>query len=220
MTATIIPSQITSNAVQNELNGSYYCFKPALVNFTIAVEICKCLNATVLKCSSTEDNFIKGNYLMNALNGIWLSIYDFIGNETNVNYYTNKTLTYYNRSNIQLVNNGEPCVRLRTDGIWADTGCDSLFSVVCKLTDYGSCNCPSPPTTTTTSSPTTSTQTTSSTTATISKALGFWSEWSSWQICILEKKRKLINNTVETIRANISCDLICKLFVFLNSKFN
>jgi hypothetical protein len=28
--------------------------------------------------------------------GIWLVIYDFIGNETNVNYYTNKTLNYTN----------------------------------------------------------------------------------------------------------------------------
>jgi hypothetical protein len=176
MTATIIPSQITSNSVQNELNASYYCFKPALVNFTLAVEICKCLNATVLLIeNANEDNFIKGNYLMNALNGIWLSIYDFIGNETNVNYYTNKTLTYYNRPNIQIANPVEPCVRLRTD-----TGCNSLYSVVCKLSDYGSCNCPSP-TTTTISTPTTSTQTTSSTTATLSKALGVWSEWSSWK---------------------------------------
>ena len=30
------------------------------------------------------------------MDGIWLGVYDYIGNETNVNYYTNKTLNYYN----------------------------------------------------------------------------------------------------------------------------
>jgi hypothetical protein len=51
----------------------------------------------------------------------------------------------------------------------------------------------------------------------INGSLGVWSEWSSWQVCVLEKKRKIFENPIriEVVRLNISCSLICKnLFIF------
>ncbi len=59
------------------------------VDFTQAVKKCDSINATVLLIdNSAEDDFIKNNYLNNnsVKDGIWLAIYDFIGDETNVNY--------------------------------------------------------------------------------------------------------------------------------------
>jgi hypothetical protein len=44
----------------------------------------------------------------------------------------------------------------------------------------------------------------------IVKPLSGWSEWRSWEICVLEKKRRHYNNSVQIIQSNISCYLICK----------
>jgi hypothetical protein len=214
-TPMISETIITSNSVPNELiTCNYtYIFLPEEVNFTEAVEICRNLNSTVLVIENEcENKFIKANYLMNATNGIWLGNYDLNGDETNVNYYTNKTVIDFNGSNILSSATGERCVRLTNVGTWADTVCSDSFSIVCKFSDSGSCNCPSDTTTKTALITSTSTPTTPSKTESTSKHLGVWSEWSSWQICILEKKRKLINDSVEIFRSNISCDLICKLF--------
>jgi hypothetical protein len=72
-----------------------YCFHPTPVNLTVAVQKCKQLNSRVLVIEDTiEDKYIKDNFLINSTTDIWLGIYDFIGNEANVNYYTNETLSF------------------------------------------------------------------------------------------------------------------------------
>jgi hypothetical protein len=238
ITVTFLFLLTTSNSTLNGLSANYtYLFDHTRGNFTQAIKKCSQLNATVLVIEDAyEDNFIKDNYLMNLTTGIWLGIYDFIGNETNVNYCTNKTLSYYNWDKNYPKNLTNRCSRYSTFfKTWIDSSCSEFKYVVCKVSDKcGSCNCSLPTTSTTTTttpvisetknpSQTTSNSvpndnalTTTTTTQTTSKPLGIWSEWSSWQICILEKKRKLINYSVEIIRSNISCDLICKLFDFLS----
>ena len=70
------------------VTGTYILY-PAPVDFLQAVQMCDSINATVAFIhNSTQDDFIKNTYLNNAsvALGIWLAIYDFIGNEINVNY--------------------------------------------------------------------------------------------------------------------------------------
>jgi hypothetical protein len=103
------------------------------VNFTAAVQKCKQLNASVLVIEDAcEDKFIRDNYLMNS-SDIWLGIYDFIGNETNVNYYTNETLPYTYWYVSEPNNILSLCTRyMKTFSQWGDGPCSSLYSVVCK----------------------------------------------------------------------------------------
>jgi hypothetical protein len=125
------------NLIRNT-NGFYKLY-PASVSFLEAVRICNSINATVVFINdSSEDLFIHDNYLKNASvsTGIWLAIYDFIGNEKNVNYYTNQTLTY---TNWYLMGRIEPndrlhyCVRYdKNKQKWADTSCDTPYSVLCE----------------------------------------------------------------------------------------
>jgi hypothetical protein len=104
----------SSNLVKNVLSACNYTyiFQPTPVNFTVAVQKCKQFNASVLVIEDAcEDLFIKDNFLMNVTSGIWLGIYDFIGNETNVNYYTNKTLPYTNWNFTEPSGPKEKCTR-------------------------------------------------------------------------------------------------------------
>ncbi len=63
--------------------------------FQEAVNTYASLNATVLLTEdATENNYIIENYLTLAKNGIWLAIYEYFKNETNLNYYTNQSLSF------------------------------------------------------------------------------------------------------------------------------
>jgi hypothetical protein len=237
-----------SNLVKNVLStGNHtYIFQPAPVNFATALHNCNQMNAKVLVIEDAlEDSFIKDNYLKNVTNGIWLGMYDFIGNETNVNYYTNKTLSYYNWYKTDPNGITNLCtVYLKAYSTWGDQMCSSSYSVICKVSDRTSTSTPtssqsialttststssqsielSTSTSTSTSSQSialsTSTSTysksialstaTSTSSQSIATTLSGWSEWSPWKICLLVKKRRHLNNSVEIIRSNISCGLIC-----------
>ncbi len=113
--------------------GSYILY-PSSVDFSQAVLTCDSINATVLFIdNSAEDDFIKNNYLNNksVKDGIWLAIYDFIGNDTNVNYYTNQTLNYTNWnphiSNVK----SQLCTRYEKKSYigWGDDPCSKSYSV-------------------------------------------------------------------------------------------
>ncbi len=121
------------------MSSSYIVF-PENAYFADAVKKCDSVNANVvLPKSKTEDDFILNNYLYNAYvtNGIWLAIYDFIGNETNVNYYTNETLLYSNWSNGELSTISEYCTTYLKTSQWHDFPCSNTyqFSILCEITE-------------------------------------------------------------------------------------
>ena len=115
--------------------GSYILY-PENVSFSVAVQICDSINATIVFINnSTEDAFIKNTYLNHAsvTLGIWLAIYDFIGNETNVNYYTNQTLSFTNWNPGQPDTLTDYCVRYdKNFQKWADMTCSISYSVLCE----------------------------------------------------------------------------------------
>jgi hypothetical protein len=89
---------------------SCYIFYKQKDKFANAVITCDSMNATVVFIdNSAEDDFIRNNYFNNAAGStvFWLAIYDFIGNETNVNYYTNITLNFTNWYSGQPKNNNK-----------------------------------------------------------------------------------------------------------------
>jgi hypothetical protein len=115
---------------------SSYILYPEDVYFADAVKKCDSINATVvLPKNETENDFILNNYLNNAsvTRGIWLAIYDFIGNETNVNYYTNQTLLYTNWASREPGSKNEYCTSYTKTRQWHDYSCSSNFSVLCKI---------------------------------------------------------------------------------------
>jgi hypothetical protein len=207
-----------SNLVKHVLSASNYTyiFQPTPVNFNEAVQICNKLNASVLVIEdSTEDKFIIDNFLMNS-NDIWLGIYDYFGNETNVNYYTNKTLPYINWLGSEPSNFLEKCARYMKAYLrWGDHMCSNLYSVVCKASTLTSTTTSTNSTTippTTISTTTLATTSATSLSKTTNSPSAGWSEWNPWTICTLEKKRRHLTNSSleETFRLNISCDLTCK----------
>jgi hypothetical protein len=110
--------------------GTYFLF-PEEVNFTQAVQTCSSINATVLFIDDfTEDTYIKNTYLPLVTTAIWLAIYDIIGNETNVNYYTNQTLNY---TNWAIDNSDENCFRYVKNQNWWDVYCYFLYSTLCEF---------------------------------------------------------------------------------------
>ena len=115
--------------------GSYILY-PKPVNFLAAVQKCDSINATIIFINnSTEENFIKNTYLNDAsvTSGIWLAIYDFIGNEKNVNYYTNQTLKFTNWYTDEPNTRTDYCVRYdKGFQKWADMTCSKLYSVLCE----------------------------------------------------------------------------------------
>ena len=115
--------------------GSYILY-PENVSFSVAVQICDSINATIVFINnSTEDAFIKNTYLNDAsvTLGIWLAIYDFIGNETNVNYYTNQTLSFKNWRDGEPSTLTDYCVRYdKNFQKWADMTCSISYSVLCE----------------------------------------------------------------------------------------
>ncbi len=138
--------------------------------------------------------------------GIWLAIYDFVANEINVNYYTNKTLPYTNW------NAGEPnkitdyCVRYdKGSQKWADRSCNQFYSVLCEIGTTEVC----------------STIYTDGTTHTICSSslvtktdinimnAALWNKWNPWSFCQLYRQRN-IRNTIKYQILNVLCGLICK----------
>jgi hypothetical protein len=78
-----------SNFVKNGLSYSYY-FDKGPFNLIQAVQICNNLNASLyVPDDATESATIEKAYLGKVQIGIWIGIYDFSGNENNVNYCTN-----------------------------------------------------------------------------------------------------------------------------------
>jgi hypothetical protein len=117
---------------------SSYILYPEHVYFANAFKKCDSINATVvLPKNETENDFIFNNYLNNSsvTNGIWLAIYDFIGNETNVNYYTKETLLYSNWSNGEPGTISEYCTTYLKTSQWHDFPCSNTdqFSILCEL---------------------------------------------------------------------------------------
>jgi hypothetical protein len=133
------------------LKGSYILC-PQIDNFEKAVLKCDSINATVVFIdNSAEDDLIRNNYLNDASvsTGIWLAIYDFFGNETNVNYYTNKTLNYTNWKS-EHRNNNKYCTvysKQSNNVNWVHETCSSQNSVLCETEEYATSS-----TTTTTNS--------------------------------------------------------------------
>jgi hypothetical protein len=125
-----------SSTIWTSKGLSSYLFYPAQVNFNSALNLCKQHNATMLFIDNkVEDDFIKQNYLKNVTSGIWLAIYDFVGNETNVNYYTNETLKYSNWYPLDTHSVSELCTRYdKTFSSWADIFPSSTYSVICETT--------------------------------------------------------------------------------------
>jgi hypothetical protein len=220
---------------------SSYILYPDKVNFTKAVQKCDSINATVvLPKNKTEDDFIRDSYLNNAsvTTGIWLAIYDFIGNETNVNYYTNQKLAY------TYWNSGDPnegpgyCVRYDKDyKKWADHPCDQIYSVLCEIgtielsstiytgdtvdttylsgtfkkTDTSIMNIPASSTIHQTTLFQTPTITTTQTIISVSNKMNIplWNKWNPWSFCQLHRQRNILNR-IEYQILNVSCSLICK----------
>jgi hypothetical protein len=90
--------------------SSNYILGSQSKTFADAILECNSINAhVVLPKNLIEDNLIKATYLLhnNVTNGIWLAMYDYPGDETNNNYYTNKSLNFTNWRN------GEPGSRNR-----------------------------------------------------------------------------------------------------------
>jgi hypothetical protein len=121
--------------VQNA-EGSYFLFSAA-VTFQEAVHECSSINAKVVSIDdSNEDALIFEKYLQDSkvTSGIWLAIYDYIGNETNVNYYTNTTLNYTNWVSGQPHTKSDHCVRYEKTSSkkWDETTCTKHFSVLCE----------------------------------------------------------------------------------------
>jgi hypothetical protein len=115
--------------IRNSL-GTYFLF-PEQVNFAQAIQKCSSKNATVVFIDNlTEDTYIKNTYLPLVTKGIWLAIYDIIGNETNVNYYTNRTLNY---TNWVYDNRNDKCFRYEKNKQWLDISCGSLYSTLCEF---------------------------------------------------------------------------------------
>ena len=116
--------------------GSYILY-PANVSFSVAVQKCDSKNASIVFINnSAEDAFIKNTYLNDSsvTSGIWLAIYDFIGNETNVNYYTNQTLSFTNWYPGEPNKRTDYCVRYDKElQKWADKRCSQLNTVLCEL---------------------------------------------------------------------------------------
>jgi hypothetical protein len=115
--------------------GSYILY-PTTATFHEAVHQCSLLSATVVFIdNSDEDTFIVKTYLQNLVpTGIWLAIYDFIGNETNVNYYTNQTLRNTNWVSGQPKIKNYCCVIYDKAPInqWNEISCDKKYSVLCE----------------------------------------------------------------------------------------
>jgi hypothetical protein len=182
---------------------SSYILYPANVTFTQAVQKCNLINATVVfPKNKTKDDFIRNNYLNNTSvsTGIWLAIYDYIGNDINVNYYTNQTLTYTNWFTGEPSTPTDYCVRYdKNFQKWADYPCNGYFSVLCELKKYAS-------------SSNTYTTNLISTSDTNKMNIPFWNQWNPWSFCQLFRHRNNsnISNGTECQILNVSCSQICK----------
>jgi hypothetical protein len=140
--------------------------------------------------------------------GIWLAIYDFTGNETNANYYTNETLNYtYWYPNIQNLKS-QLCARYEKNKYiaWGDDPCSKPYSVLCEFEEYTT-------STTTTSSSTTTTTTTTTTSCKTDTFMNIPSclESNPWSFCQLHRQRNNTNmkNGIEYQIISVSCSLIC-----------
>jgi hypothetical protein len=206
--------------------GSYFLF-PVEVNFTQAIQKCSSINATVLFIdNSTEDTYIKNTFLNGPLvtTAIWLAIYDIFGNETNVNYYTNKTLNY---TNWVIDRTSDKCFRYVKNGNWLDYGCDASFSTLCEYstiqTGFTVTNMSATMTTPESSTiyQTTITQSPSiATTETIISNIinnPLWNKWNPWSFFQLYRQRNNsnINNGFENEIINVSCSLVCKHLILI-----
>ena len=213
-----------SACVVNLLRTSiaFYTFFSSTLNFQNAVQICYSINATVLFINnSTEDDFVKTTFLNNtSVTGIWLAIYDFTGNEINVNYYTNQTFSYANWQTGQPGSSNQLCTSYKPYFMgfgWDDTLCSDKFSVLCENTEYaGTLNTFSSTntdtTTTITKTDTTTTISITHTTVTSMMNINLWNEWSPWSLCQFYRQRNnsYATNGIEYQILNISCNLICK----------
>ena len=190
------------NLLLRIIKGSYILY-PSPVDFTQAVRTCDSINATVLFIDdSAEDVFIRTNYLNNnsVKDGIWLAIFDFIGDETNVNYYANQSLNYTNWKSGQPNNKKNFCTfynKHSNNDQWGDETSSAQHSVLCEIEEYA------------TNSTTTTTES-SRKTDTLMNTLSCL-ELNPWSFCQLHRHRnnKNMTNGIEYQILNVSCSLIC-----------
>jgi hypothetical protein len=185
------------NSIRNSI-GAYILF-PEQVNFTQAVQICSSINAKVVFIdNSTEDTYIKNTYLPLVKTAIWLAIYDIIGNETNVNYYTNRTLNY---TNWVYDNRNDKCFRYEKNKQWLDIICGSLYSTLCEFS-------------TVQTGFTVTNVTAAITTISVSNIMNIplWNTWNPWSFCEFRRQRnnKNMSNGIENEILNVSCSLVCE----------
>jgi hypothetical protein len=113
---------------------SNYTYFPGNYTFDEAIEKCASINCTVVFIDSqTINDYIYSNFVINK-NRIWLAIIDIFGNETNVNYYTNETLSYNNWGHFQ--NTDTRCVTYSNSldyQPWDDIFCSDNASILCEI---------------------------------------------------------------------------------------
>jgi hypothetical protein len=188
---------------------NYNFFSGSDVTFHTGLAMCQNISAQMVFINDeNENNFIKNNYSTNPKKTIWLAIYDYFQNETNVNYYTNESLNYTDWASKNPDKINEQCISIENDNNWKDRKCDEKHSVLCEYIEITST------TTTISSIITTTLESDSSTTI---QEIAFWSSWSSWSFCELYRQRNN-SNGIEYQVLNVSCSLVCK-FYLINDSF-